>query len=111
MGADVHAERDVVTETWPYAEVGDQLVYGYFAFPADMVAPIPAVILIHDRWGLDESTQVLSRRLAAEGYIGVAIDLFGGETAAAPGSARIFAIKVFENHKRPPAKISKADKV
>ncbi len=97
VGSDGRAGREVVTETWPYAEVDDQLVYGYFAFPADMVAPIPAVMLIHDRWGLDESTQVLSRRLAAEGYIVVAIDLFGGETAASPGLARALEIKVFEN--------------
>lgn len=96
-GSDERADRDVVSETWPYAEVDDRLVYGYFAFPADMVAPIPAIILIHDRWGLDESTQDLSRRLAAEGYIVVAIDLFGGETAASPGSARTLEIKVFEN--------------
>ena len=108
VGSDVHADLDVVTETWPYAEVDDQLVYGYFAFPADMVAPIPAVILIHDRWGLDESTQVLSRRLAAEGYIVVAIDLFGGETAASPGSARILEIKVFENPQRAAENIRQA---
>ena len=97
VDSDERADRDVVTEKWPYAEVDDQLVYGYFAFPADMVAPIPAIILIHDRWGLDESMQDFSRRLAAEGYIVVAIDLFGGETAASPGPARTLEIKVFEN--------------
>ncbi len=99
VGPDGRAGRDVVTETWPYAEVDDQLVYGYFAFPADMVAPIPAIILIHDRWGLNESTQDMSRRLAAEGYIVVAIDLFDGETAASPSPARILEIEVFENPK------------
>jgi len=97
VGSQVRVERDVVTERWPYAEVNDQLAYGYFAFPADMAAPIPAVILIHDRWGLDESTQDLTRRLAAEGYIVVAIDLFGGETAASPDRARQLEIEVFEN--------------
>ena len=87
----------VVVETLPYAEIGDELVYGYFAFPSDMVEPIPAVILIHDRWGLDEPTRDLSRRLADEGYIVMAIDLFGGEVAETPGPARILEISVFEN--------------
>lgn len=105
----VRMGRDVVTERWPYAEVNDQLAYGYFAFPADMVAPIPAVILIHDRWGLDESTQDLTRRLAAEGYIVVAIDLFGGETAASPDSARELEIEVFENPQLAADKIRQAN--
>ncbi len=104
----VRMGRDVVTERWPYAEVNDQLAYGYFAFPADMVAPIPPVILIHDRWGLDESTQDLTRRLAAEGYIVVAIDLFGGETAVSPDTARKLEIEVFENPQLAADKIRQA---
>ncbi len=90
----------VVVETLPYAEVDEKLVYGFFAFPSDMVDPIPAVILIHDRWGLDEPTRDLSRRLAGEGYIVMAIDLFGGEIAETPGPARILEIGVFENPQR-----------
>ncbi len=89
--------REVVTETLPYAEQGDQLVYGDFTFPADMVAPIPAVIMIHDRWGLNDSTRQLVRQLAAEGYIVMAIDLFGGGVADTPGAARELEIEVFEN--------------
>ena len=94
---DANPGTSVVDEILPYAEVNEQLVYGYFAFPADMVEAIPAVILIHDRWGLDEQTRELSRRLAAEGYIVVAIDLFGGEVADSPGPARTLEIGVFEN--------------
>jgi len=90
-------DREVVTETLPYAEVGDQLVYGDFTFPADMLEPIPAVILIHDRWGLNDSTRQLVRKLAAEGYIVMAIDLFGGGVADTPGAARELEIEVFEN--------------
>lgn len=90
-------DREVITETLPYAERGDQLVYGDFTFPADMVAPIPAVILIHDRWGLNDATRQLVRQLAAEDYIVMAIDLFGGRVADTPGAARALEIRVFEN--------------
>ena len=91
------AERAVLAETLPYADIDEQLVYGYFSFPADMVEPIPAIILIHDRWGLDEPIHKIANRLAAEGYIVIAIDLFGGGATESTSVARDFEIKVFEN--------------
>ncbi|MDZ7644569.1 MAG: hypothetical protein U5K76_10350 [Woeseiaceae bacterium] len=39
--ADVDPQREVTSETLPYAEVGEELVYGHFVFPADMVDPLP----------------------------------------------------------------------
>jgi carboxymethylenebutenolidase len=90
-------KREVIVETLPYAETADQLVYADFAFPADMVEPIPAVILIHDRWGLNDAIRDQARKLAAEGYIVMAIDLFGGAVADTPASARDLEIAVFEN--------------
>ena len=73
------ARRAVLIETLPYAEIDDQLVYGYLSFPADMFDPLPAIIVIHDQWGLDEPIREITRRLAADGFIVVAIDLFGGK--------------------------------
>ena len=89
--------RGMLAETLPYADIDEQLVYGHFSFPADMVEPIPAIILIHDRWGLDESIHAISQRLAAEGYIVIAIDLFGGGVTESTDVAREFEIKVLEN--------------
>ena len=89
--------RSMLAETLPYADIDEQLVYGHFSFPADMVEPIPAIILIHDRWGLDESIHAISQRLAAEGYIVIAIDLFGGGVTESTDVAREFEIKVLEN--------------
>ena len=91
------AERAVLAETLPYADIDEQLVYGHFSFPADMVEPIPAIILIHDRWGLNESIHAISQRLAAEGYIVIAVDLFGGGSTESTSVAREFEIKVLEN--------------
>jgi carboxymethylenebutenolidase len=91
------SDRAMLAETLPYADIDEQLVYGRFSFPADMVEPIPAIILIHDRWGLDESIHAISRRLAADGYIVIAVDLFGGGATESPSVAREYEIKVFEN--------------
>jgi len=90
-------ERAVVAETLPYAEVDEQLVYGHFAFPADMVDPLPGIIVIHERWGLDDGTRGLAERLAAQGYVVLAVDLFGGETADDISVARTLMLPVLEN--------------
>lgn len=89
--------RDVVSDTLPYAEVDEQLVYGHFAFPADMVDPLPGIIVVHERWGLDEGTRGLADRLAAQGYVVLAVDLFGGNTTKDINVARSLMLPVLEN--------------
>lgn len=91
------AERPVISETLPYAEVDNELVYGYFVFPADMVNPLPGVMVFHERWGLDDGTRALADRLAAQGYVVLALDLFGGKTAADSDAARALMLPVIEN--------------
>ncbi len=89
--------RAVISEDMPYAEVGDELVYGYFVAPSDMFEPLPAVIMIHEWWGLTDEMRARADRLAAEGYIVLAIDLFGGQTASDPASARKLMLSVVED--------------
>jgi len=95
--AGVAHERAVVTERLPYAEVNEELVYGHFVFPADMVEPLPAGIVIHEWWGLNEGVEAMADRIAAEGYIVLAVDLFGGKSAATPAEARDLMLRVVEN--------------
>lgn len=90
-------EREIVAEKLPYAEVEERLVYGHFVFPADMVDPLPGVILIHERWGLDDGTRALADRLAAQGYVVLAIDLFGGNVATTNEESRKLILPVVEN--------------
>jgi carboxymethylenebutenolidase len=95
--ADLAPQRAVVSETLPYAEVDEQLVRGYFAIPADMVDPLPAIIVIHEWWGLNDGVRAMSDRLAGEGYIVLAIDLYGGKTAETPAESRDLMLNVVEN--------------
>ena len=89
--------RAVISEDMPYAEVGDELVYGYFMAPSDMFEPLPAVIMIHEWWGLTDEMRARADALATEGYIVLAIDLFGGQTASDPASARKLMLSVAQD--------------
>jgi carboxymethylenebutenolidase len=95
--ASTEPEREVVAETLAYAEVDDQLVHGHFAFPADMVDPLPGIIVIHERWGLDDGTRALAERLAGQGYVVLAVDLFGGKTSRDLSEVRPYMVQVVEN--------------
>lgn len=89
--------RDVVSERLPYAEVDEELVYGHFVFPADMIETLPAVIVIHEWWGLNDNVRAMAERISGEGYIVLAVDLFGGATATTAEQARQQMLAVVEN--------------
>ncbi|MGI9248358.1 MAG: dienelactone hydrolase family protein, partial [Woeseiaceae bacterium] len=65
--------------------------------PSDMFEPLPAVIMIHEWWGLNDDVRATADRLAAEGFIVLAVDLFGGKTATSPTPARSLMLEVIEN--------------
>ena len=90
-------QRAVVSDRLPYGEVDEELVYGYFVFPSDMIEPLPAVILAHEWWGLNDTMREWADQLAAEGYIVLAVDLFQGKTATSPAAARELMTEIVEN--------------
>jgi carboxymethylenebutenolidase len=86
--------RAVVSDRLPYAEVGNELVYGHFVFPSDMVEPLPAVILIHEWWGLTDRVRAAADRLAGQGFIVLAVDLMDGKTTDDVAAARSLMLQV-----------------
>jgi carboxymethylenebutenolidase len=98
--AEIEPTQSVDSETLAYAEVNDELVYGYLAYPSGVTEPLPAVIMIHEWWGLNDNIRAMANRLAAEGYMVLAVDLYNGETAASPGVARVKMLQVVENPDR-----------
>ena len=99
-GAAGEASGGVVSEELPYADVAGSLVRGYFAAPGDMVEPLPAVIMIHEWWGLNDNIRAMADRLAAEGYMVLAVDLYGGRTADKPADARQLMMELLENQEQ-----------
>ncbi len=102
--------KPIIAETLPYAEVDDRLVYGHFAFPADRVDALPALIVIHGRMGLDDGTRSMTERIAAQGFVVLAVDLFGGETADDPNTSRDLMVRILENPAPANANIQQAYK-
>ena len=100
--------RAVTAERLAYAEVGNELVYGHFAFPSEMIEPLPAIIMIHEWWGLNDNIRAMAERLAGEGYIVLAVDLFAGETAKNPEAARLLMLRAVENPDKVTSNIEQA---
>jgi carboxymethylenebutenolidase len=61
-------------------EDGQELI-GYLSQP-DGPGPHPAVLLIHEWWGLNEGITILADALAAEGYVVLAPDAYRGRVTA-----------------------------
>ncbi len=59
---------------------------GFLAVPK--MTPAPAVILIHEWWGLNDQIKAVAQEYADNGYLALAIDLHGGKIAATPEEAR-----------------------
>jgi carboxymethylenebutenolidase len=53
--------------------------------------PAPAVIVIHEYWGLNDDMRELVARLADDGFVAIAPDLYHGEVTADPSRARALA--------------------
>lgn len=59
----------------------------YLSLPEGVSAPRPAVIVIHEWWGLNDHIRRWTDRLAAAGYAALAVDLYGGREASGPEEA------------------------
>lgn len=63
-------------------------VSGVVAMPAK--TPAPAVVLIHEWWGLNDQIKAMADAFAKEGYVAIAVDLYDGKVATSPQDARSY---------------------
>lgn len=59
----------------------------YLSLPEGAKAPLPAVVVIHEWWGLNDHIRHWADRLAADGHAALAVDLYGGQVANTPDAA------------------------
>jgi carboxymethylenebutenolidase len=78
----------VLEQELAYGEAQKRNLVGFLAMPRDAAEPLPGIIVIHEWWGLNDNIKAATRRLAGEGYVALAVDLYGGKTAATPEEAQ-----------------------
>jgi carboxymethylenebutenolidase len=83
----VEPQQPVEGESVPYGRLDRKPVTGYLARPTNSEGNLPGLIVIHEWWGLNENIKMMTRRLAGEGYVALAVDLYEGEVASEPDEA------------------------
>src|SRR5437868_11379369 len=65
---------------------GSDTVHGIVYTPAGK-GPFPGIIVIHEWWGLNDWVKEQASKLADQGYVTLAIDLYRGKVATTPNEA------------------------
>lgn len=65
---------------------GNEKVQAYVAVPAGK-GPFPAIVVIHEWWGLNDWVRECTKKLADQGYLALAVDLYRGKATADPNEA------------------------
>lgn len=65
---------------------GDETVHGLLYAPEGK-GPFPGIIVIHEWWGLNDWVKEQASKLADQGYVALAIDLYRGKVAKTPDEA------------------------
>ena len=66
--------------------VGSDMVSGYLVTP-EKPGRYPALVVVHEWWGLTDWVKEQTRKLANEGYVALAVDLYRGKVTSDPEEA------------------------
>jgi carboxymethylenebutenolidase len=78
----------IASQTVQYATVNGKPVQGYLAYPSAAEGGLPGVLVFHEWWGLNDNIRAMANQLAGEGYVALAVDVYGGRAATDPDAAR-----------------------
>lgn len=78
--------------------VGSKVYKGFVAYNENLKGKRPAVLVVHEWWGLTDYPKMRAKKLAELGYIAMAVDMFGdGKTAANPTEAQAYTTPFYSN--------------
>ena len=63
---------------------GEDTIQAYLAVPKGGGSGAPAMVVIHEWWGLTDWVKSIADRFASQGYVAIAPDLYRGQVAADP---------------------------
>ncbi|WP_244613368.1 dienelactone hydrolase family protein [Modicisalibacter radicis] len=77
---------------------GGETYQGYLARNVADPEPRPAVLIVHEWWGLNDYVKQRADQLAALGFVALAVDMYGnGRTAGHPDEAGEFSSRVMQD--------------
>lgn len=95
MPSETMQQTPIQTQKVAYDPANPELM-GYMAMP-EGDGPFPAVVLIHEWWGMNENIEEFAQRFANEGYVALAVDLYNGESTTDRARAGELATAVRSN--------------
>ena len=91
------ALAEVKTETIEYMD-GDTVLTGLLAWDDAAEGPRPGVLVVHEWWGLNDYAKSRAEQLAAEGYVALAVDMYGdNKVTTHPDEAREWMTQITAN--------------
>jgi carboxymethylenebutenolidase len=66
---------------------GSESISGYLAVPEGGAGKKPAIVVIHEWWGLNDWTKGKADAFAKQGYVALAVDLYRGKVTDNPDTA------------------------
>ncbi|MCA0892891.1 dienelactone hydrolase family protein [Microbulbifer agarilyticus] len=82
--------------------IDDESFTGYLAYDDSIEGERPAILLLHEWWGMNDFTREEAERLAAEGFTAFALDMYGtGVSADNPSDAGALMTKTIETEGAP----------
>jgi carboxymethylenebutenolidase len=95
--ATMEPSQPISGEWVTYGTIDGKELKGYLSMPAGATGPLPALIVIHEWWGLNDNIKQMTDLLAGEGYMALAVDFYDGRVATTPDSAQTYMRSVMGN--------------
>jgi len=71
---------------------------GFVTYDENIKGKRPAILVVHEWWGLNEYTKMRAKQLAKLGYIAIAVDMYGnGKIASNPKEATELAMPFYKD--------------
>lgn len=92
------ADAPVIKEEWVRYSVDSLSMNSYIVYDESKKGLRPAVLVIHEWWGLNDYARMRARKLAELGYIAMAVDMFGnGRMGNDPEAAGALAMPFYKD--------------
>lgn len=91
------AQAKVIAESVTY-QAGDTPLKGYLVYDDAIRGKRPGILVVHEWWGLNDYARMRARLLAEQGYVALALDMYGeGKQASHPEDAQKFSSEIANN--------------